>query len=442
MKINRYIAFLAIIIIASSCKPKKVEVQSELGDIDTTSIVAIGGNSFAGYSDDALHMEGQEYSIPIIAMERMIGSGYLNKFTQPYVYSYSSVGINENGDSKLILGYKTDCNNETSLSPVRKAITGDMNDLTEWIYETHGPFYNLSIPNLKFQELNDVGLGNSANGIGNYNPWFARMASDQTTSSILSDAAALDPSFLFLSIGQDDITDFAKSGATGPALPSSVDFFNDLQEVGTTFPNAQGAISRIPNVLLAPYFNTIPYNGLTLDEDQAETINNVFNPIGIFFTVGDNGFLIEDLSEPFGVRKMMEGELVLLGIPLDSVKCSGMGSIVPIPDKYILTLDEIAALNQTLFQYNNEISGFGISHDFAVVATTEVYLSLEAGIVYNGVSISTEFVSGGAFSMDGLNLNPIGNALLANQYIKAINDKYNARIPLAPVTNYPGVYFP
>lgn len=438
---KRYIMFLAVIIIASSCKPKKVLPPTVLGDVNATSIVAIGGNSFAGYSDDALHPEGQEYSIPSIVLDRMEGSNQFNPFTLPYLSS-SSNGINLNGDSKLILGYKTDCNNETSLSPIRKAVSGNLDDLNNWVYGTDGPFYNLSIPNLKFQELNDVGLGNPANGIGNYNPWFSRIASNQANSSILSDAVALDPTFLLLSIGQDDITDFAKSGATGTALPSNVDFYNDLQEVEATFPNVQGVISMIPNVLLTPYFNTIPYNGLTLDADQAETINNVFNPIGIFFTEGDNGFLIEDAGEPFGVRKIVEGELVLLGIPLDSVKCYGMGSIVPIPDRYILTLDEITALYQKMFQYNNEISSYAMTNDYALVDATAIYLSLQSGIVYNGVSISTEFVSGGAFSMDGLNLNPIGNALLANQYIKAINNKYNARIPLAPVTNYPGVYFP
>ncbi|MFT6244812.1 MAG: hypothetical protein ACJA0U_001661 [Salibacteraceae bacterium] len=441
MKMNRYIVFLAVVIIASSCKPKTIAVPAVLGDVDATSTVAIGGNSFAGYSDDALHPEGQEYSIPSIVLDRMEGSNQFNPFTLPYLSS-SSNGINLNGDSKLILGYKTDCNNETSLSPIRKAVSGNLNDLNNWVYGTEGPFYNLSIPNLKLQDLNNVGFGNPANGIGNYNPWFSRIARDQANSSILSDALALDPTFLFLSIGQDDVTDFAKSGATGPALPSSIDFFNDLQEVATTFPNTQGVISIIPNVLLTPYFNTIPYNGLFLEADQAVTINNVFNPIGLFFNVGDNGFLIEDLSEPFGVRKMVEGELVLLSIPLDSVKCSGMGSIVPIPDRYILTLDEITALNQTLFQYNNEISSYAATYNYALADVAATYISLEAGVIYNGVSTSTEFVSGGAFSMDGLNLNPIGNALLANQYIKAINDKYNARIPLAPVTNYPGVYFP
>ncbi len=437
---NRYLTFIAIIIIAASCKPKKIETQSEFGDVDVTSIVAIGGNSFAGYSDDALHREGQEYSIPSIVLSRMEGSNQFNPFSQPYLSS-SSDGINLNGNSKLILGYKTDCKGVTSLSPIRKATSGNLNDLNNWIYGTDGPFYNLSIPNLKSEDLNNVGLGNPANGTGNYNPWFSRIASNQVNSSILSDAAALNPTFLFLSVGQDEITEFAKTGATGTVLTNAV-FYNNLQNIAATIPNAQGVISKIPNVLLTPYFNTIPYNGLTLDSDQATTINSVFNPIGITFQVGDNGFLIEDASEPFGVRKMVEGELVLLGIPLDSVKCFGMGSIVPIPDRYILSLDEITAIDQLISLYNNEISSYAAAYNYALVDPTQTYLSLQSGIVYNGVSMSTEFVSGGAFSLDGLNLNPIGNALLANQYIKAINNKYNARIPLAPVTNYPGVYFP
>ena len=140
MKMKRHIMFLVIIIIASSCKPKKVEVPATLGDIDVTSTVAIGGNSFAGYSDDALHLEGQEYSIPSIILDRMEESNQFNPFTLPYLSS-SSNGINLNGDSKLILGYKTDCNNETSLSPIRKAVSGNVDDLNNWVSMT--PYRNI-----------------------------------------------------------------------------------------------------------------------------------------------------------------------------------------------------------------------------------------------------------------------------------------------------------
>jgi hypothetical protein len=51
-------------------------------------------------------------------------------------------------------------------------------------------------------------------------------------------------------------------------------------------------------------------------------------------------------------------------------------------------------------------------------------------------------VSGGAYSLDGLNLTPRGNALLANEFIKAINRTYKSSIPEIIATKYSGVIFP
>jgi len=51
-------------------------------------------------------------------------------------------------------------------------------------------------------------------------------------------------------------------------------------------------------------------------------------------------------------------------------------------------------------------------------------------------------VAGGAFSLDGVHLTPLGNALLANSFIKAINSKYGSTIPQVDATRYKGVAFP
>ena len=56
--------------------------------------------------------------------------------------------------------------------------------------------------------------------------------------------------------------------------------------------------------------------------------------------------------------------------------------------------------------------------------------------------MSTDFISGGTFSLDGLNLNPIGQAKIANAIIEELNTFYNAAIPFADVTQYPGIIFP
>jgi hypothetical protein len=53
-----------------------------------------------------------------------------------------------------------------------------------------------------------------------------------------------------------------------------------------------------------------------------------------------------------------------------------------------------------------------------------------------------EFVTGGLFSLDGVHLTGQGYAIIANEFIHAINDTYGASVPTVSVTEYPGVQFP
>ena len=63
-------------------------------------------------------------------------------------------------------------------------------------------------------------------------------------------------------------------------------------------------------------------------------------------------------------------------------------------------------------------------------------------MVYNGVTMSSKFVTGGAYSLDGIQLNPNGQALLANAFIEAINFSFNATIPYSNPIKYSGIIFP
>jgi hypothetical protein len=56
--------------------------------------------------------------------------------------------------------------------------------------------------------------------------------------------------------------------------------------------------------------------------------------------------------------------------------------------------------------------------------------------------MNTQFVTGGIFSLDGIHLTPLGNALLANEFIRAINMKFGSTIPKINATNYKGIMFP
>jgi hypothetical protein len=159
--------------------------------------------------------------------------------------------------------------------------------------------------------------------------------------------------------------------------------------------------------------------------------------------VGANPFVIEDPSAGvFGVRKMEPGEKILLSVPLDSVKCYKMGSLFPFRNEFVLTNTEIAQIQSATNQYNAIITAKAAEKGLALVDTKSFYTKIKAGIVYNGIAMDARLVSGGAYSLDGITFNPRGNALFANQFIDAMNKKYNAKIPFADVSKYNGVIFP
>jgi hypothetical protein len=51
---------------------------------------------------------------------------------------------------------------------------------------------------------------------------------------------------------------------------------------------------------------------------------------------------------------------------------------------------------------------------------------------------TTEFVFGGLFSLDGVHPSSQGYAIVANEFIEVINEKFSAEIPLVNVASVPG----
>ena len=99
-----------------------------------------------------------------------------------------------------------------------------------------------------------------------------------------------------------------------------------------------------------------------------------------------------------------------------------------------------------LYERNKNVASAIDDYDQAIKNKTSdvnaFYKSMQAGIIFNNVTYSPKYISGGAFSLDGINLNAKGNALVANECIKAINLKFGSQIPLADVNSYKGIIFP
>lgn len=436
--VRKSLLALVVLGIAVSCKPKYEAPEFSAGEIDPARFVMIGGSQVAGYSDDALTFHGQENSLAALIAGQLtkVGGG---AFNQPLV-SETSVGLSLTGLSVLQLGYKTDCEGTSSLSPVRKASVGDLSIWNDLLYSSSSHFGNYGVPGARLDQLQLQGLSAS-------NAFFSRFASS-ATASIIDDVVSADPTFFALFAGLDELVAYAKSGATLGVLPSTAEFSSAYEAVlsSLTSNGAKGVIATLPDVTKMPYFTTIPYNGLALtseNSDDLTLLNNIYNPLGYYFDYGNNPFMVVDSTANFvAVRQAMPGELLSLAIPLDSVKCHQMGVLYPFRDEFVLDHLELNVLRAQIKNYNSAIRSLAEQFNLALVDTEEFYTSLSDGFVYNGVTMSSKFVSGGAYSLDGIQLNARGNALLANAFLTAMNSKYKSKIPVLNPMEFNGPIFP
>jgi len=138
-----------------------------------------------------------------------------------------------------------------------------------------GTYANMGIPGAKSFHLLAPGYGNPAGLAASpptANPYFVRFASS-TTTTVVADALAQDPTFFSLWIGGNDVLGYATNGG----IPTSQDAAtgNDITSPSTfnavyngivaqlTAGGRKGVVANLPYVSTLPFFTTVPYNPLT-----------------------------------------------------------------------------------------------------------------------------------------------------------------------------------
>ncbi len=345
---------------------------------------------------------------------------------------------------KRVLGYTTDCKGTTSLGPV--LYSGSWADTagSATNIAAGGPYNNVGIPGIKCIQY-------AAVGYGMLNPYAARFFSNPAGQSATDVALALPATFYSVWLGSNDVLAYATSGGEGVVEGTGA---NDISPVAL-FKNvydglidklmakgAGGVLINIPDVTSVPYFTTINPQGLVLTAAQAQGLTAAYAPLGITFTEGANYFVIADPAAPGGMRKMLSGEYVLLTTPGDSLKCGGWGSTKPIPTRYVLTLKEISNIKAATDAFNKIIADNATKYNLALMDANTYLKTLSTGITWDGVTYNPAFVTGGAFSLDGVHLTPRGYALVANEVLRVVNARYHATIPAVEINKHSGIKFP
>ncbi|WP_405384566.1 SGNH/GDSL hydrolase family protein [Maribacter sp. LLG6340-A2] len=475
-----------------------VEEQVELtaGSADFSNYVALGNSLTAGFTDNALFQAGQSMSLPNLLSQKfsLVGGGsFVQPLTNDNIGGLAAGGARIQ-DPRLVFGGAGPVPLESVIGPVTVSTDIVLNNPT-------GPFNNLGVPGAKSFHLLAPGYGNLANvQLGLANPYFVRMTGSTPDISVLEMAVSQAPSFFSLWIGNNDVLGYATSGGDGtnPITPVSgvpgVGFDGSYGALIATLTagGAQGVVANIPNVVDIPHFTTVPHNPVPLDAATAAAVNNAYAQYngglqaafgalagtGLFteeeleartisFAEGsNNAVVIEDetltdlgaINPAFAalpkLRQATENDLLVLPAssfigtladPNNPLSVNGVA--IPLSDKWVLLPSEQEEIAVATEAFNQIIESTAAQAGLALVDANSLLKQLANGGITSGdFTLTSSLVTGSAFSLDGVHPTARGYALLANEFMKAIDATYGSNFEasgnLLNVGDYPTNYSP
>ncbi len=451
------------------------------GSADFSNYVSLGNSLTAGYCDNALFIEGQANSYPAILADQfaLVGGG---EFKIPYTNDNTG-GLLLGGN--VIAGPRLYFNG-AGPAPVTGIPTTEVSTVLA------GPFNNMGVPGAKSFHLLAPGYGNVAGvATGQANPYFVRFASSPSTT-ILADAAAQDPTFFSLWIGNNDVLGYATSGGSGtnqtgnfnPATygPNDITDPNVFANVytalvdGMTANGAQGVVANLPYVTTIPFFTTVPHNPVPLNAATAAQLNAGFSAYnnGLLFAQSVGLLTADEVTRrtisfsasntnrvvmvdsyltnlaAYGIpsyRQATSEDLVVLparsfiGTAVGGNPAQINGVSVPLADNWILSKDEILEVKTATDAYNATIQSIASAKGLAFVDANALMTQVaNGGITADNFTVTSTYVTGGGFSLDGVHPGPRGYALISNEFIKAINATYGSNFKGVSLGSYRILY--
>ena len=118
------------------------------------------------------------------------------------------------------------------------------------------------------------------------------------------------------------------------------------------------------------------------------------------------------------------------------------GVAVPLADKWVLTPEEQEMVKTATDAYNQTIAALASAYDLAFVDANTLLGTINSSGVQltDGSVVTSDFATGGGFSLDGVHPAPRGYAIVANAFTTAINTKFGSNLPMVNPLDYTGLY--
>ena len=460
------------------------------GSANFAKFVSLGNSLTAGYSDNALFIDGQKMSYTNIMAQQFatVGGGEFKiPFMADNIGGFKINGVPYAGPRLASTGGQ---------APVPVSGTPSTEIMTS--IATAGPYNNCGVPGAKSFHLLSPSYGSLAGiSLGTANPYYVRFAPNGTTS-VLAYAASQAPTFFSLWIGNNDVLGYATSGGDGtnPITPSAgvagagFDATYDALVNTLTSTGAKGVVANIPYVNTVPFFTYIATNPVPLNATQVAQLNPLFKAMNDMLAFAGqparfqtltasstNPLLIADEMLAFDATALYTGGFTQAGYPVATAAFLGalygkarhasnavatrdyilltaggtigttkpgypatnstIGVTFPMEDKATLTASEVALVKTATDAYNAKIKSVATAKGLAFVDTNALMTQIaNGGVSANGFTVTGAFITGGGFSTDGVHPSPRGYALIANKFIEAINTTYGSNLKGVSLGDY------
>lgn len=476
-----------------------VEVPVVAGSADFSKYVALGNSLTAGYSDGALFKASQDNAYPKLMAEQFALAGG-GEFKTPFMNDNIGgllLGGNVIAAPRLIFknGAPTVLPNAMPTTEIAVPLTGPFNNMGV----PGAKSFHLLAPN--YGDLAGVMTGTAnpyfvrfrsspttsviADAIAQ-NPTFFSLwiGNNDVLGYALSGGDGtnpITPEALFTQAYNGLVTTLTSNGAKGvvaniPDVSTIAHFnvvpYNPLDSANPAF----GPQIATLNATLAPLNQAFAYlgvpersivfnaNGKSPVVIHDETLPNISAQLAAVLQGGGvpapTAML---LANQFGQsRQATKADLFVLpassiigqpnaqyyaalvgqGVPAATAgQLSVNGVTYPLQDKWVLLPSEQIEIKTATTLFNGIIKAASDQAGLAFVDANALMTQLsKGGVRFDNYNMTSAFVQGGAFSLDGVHLTARANAYVANQFMKAINATYGSTLRMYKPGDFQIIY--
>lgn len=420
-----------ILILLAGCRPQLTVPEPEAGSLDLATFTAIGDGYTAGREGinlaDSIFWSGWSKQAQASSFPALLAAQF--QLAERFTFHQPKMRGDGAGQVQIVSVGSAPC--PGALPGITLQYQGGYED---WANPSDlVPPRNLGLPNLQLAELALPQPGRLQTA------W--RLLGAESDDRYLDLIARREPGFFAMWLGLEELSLAAAGGRVRPNLPDKLAFGEQMSAAITQAllrEDCHGLVANLPDPTNFPYFKPVS-RGI-----QALACQPTTEPVYITRANGQ-------VATATDTDRLLLPATRLLGQDIGATAPFGRSESTAIPQEWVLDAGERAFYRQRVQDFNAVIDSLVQAVNvqagrqrLVLVDLAGKFQDLQTGYLEDGLTLTTQYLSGGVFAIDGLYLTPRGNAFVANTFIEAINETsdFGARIPPLSLTDFPAIRYP